>query len=45
LGYIEGATRITISGGRQRQGIFCVGGVCRVVPASNGVSLSVTTSF
>ena len=45
FGYIKDATRFTLSYGRQREGIFCVGGVCRVVPASNGVTLSVTSSF
>lgn len=45
VGYIKNATRITAGYGRQREGIFCVGGVCRVVPASNGLTLSVTTSF
>ena len=45
VGYIHGASRITIGYGRQRAGIFCVGGICRNVPASNGVSLSLTTSF
>ena len=44
-GYIKDATRITLSYGRQREGIFCVGGVCRVVPASNGLTISVTSSF
>jgi hypothetical protein len=45
VGYIHNATRITLGYGRQRAGIFCVGGICRNVPASNGVSLSITTSF
>ena len=45
VGYIHHATRVTLQYGRQRAGIFCVGGVCRTVPASNGVSLSITTSF
>lgn len=45
VGYIHGASRITLGYGRQRAGIFCVGGICRNVPASNGVSLSITTSF
>jgi hypothetical protein len=45
VGYIHNASRITIGYGRQRAGIFCVGGICRNVPASNGVSLSLTTSF
>ena len=45
LGYIKDATRITIGYGRQRAGLFCVGGVCRFVPASNGLTLSFTHSF
>jgi len=45
MGYIHNATRITVGYGRQRAGIFCVGGICRNVPAANGVTLSVTTSF
>lgn len=45
LGYTQGTIRITLSGGRQRAGVFCVGGVCRVIPASSGVSVSVTASF
>lgn len=44
-GYIKNANRFTVSYGKQRAGIFCVGGVCRVVPASNGVTLSITSSF
>ena len=45
VGFIKDATRITVSGGRQSEGMVCVGGVCRVVPASSGVSLTITTSF
>jgi hypothetical protein len=45
VGYIKGASRITLGYGKQRAGIFCVGGICRQVPASNGITLSVTTSF
>jgi hypothetical protein len=45
IGYTHEATRISLGYGRQRAGIFCVGGVCRQVPASNGLSISVTTSF
>lgn len=44
-GYNNKGNRITMSYGRQRAGIFCVGGVCRVVPASNGLYLSITSSF
>jgi hypothetical protein len=44
-GYNKNANRITLSYGKQRAGIFCVGGICRQVPASNGVTLSITSSF
>jgi hypothetical protein len=43
--YTRGAHRFAATYGRQRAGIFCVGGVCRNVPASNGLTLSVSTSF
>jgi hypothetical protein len=45
MGYVRGSNRIQVGYGRQRAGIFCVGGVCRQVPASNGFSLSITSSF
>lgn len=45
VGYVRDATRVTASYGRQRAGMFCVGGVCRPVPASNGLTLSITHSF
>ena len=45
VGYIKESTRIVLTGGRQSEGMVCVGGVCRVVPASSGISLSITTSF
>lgn len=44
-GYNKGPHRFSLSYGKQSAGIFCVGGVCRVVPASNGVTLSITSSF
>jgi hypothetical protein len=43
--YVNGPTRIVLQYGKQRAGIFCVGGVCRFVPASNGVSVSISSSF
>ena len=43
--HFDGPTRVQLGYGRQQQGIFCVGGVCRVVPPSNGLSLSLTTQF
>jgi hypothetical protein len=45
VGYFKGTNRITLGYGKQRAGIFCVGGVCRQVPASNGFTLSITSSF
>lgn len=45
VGYIKESTRIVLTGGRQSEGMVCVGGVCRPVPASSGFSLSITTSF
>jgi len=44
-GYTNHSTRISFSYGRQREGIICVGGVCRYVPATNGLTLTVTSSF
>ncbi len=43
--YRKKATRIALNYGRQRGGLLCVGGICRVVPESSGVSLSLNTSF
>lgn len=45
VAYNNDANRIQLSYGKQREGIVCVGGVCRNVPASNGFTLTVTTSF
>lgn len=45
IGYLKNANRFMLSYGRQRAGIFCVGGVCRNVPASNGFTFTVISSF
>mgnify|MGYP000884182117 CR=1 FL=1 len=45
IAYIHSGTRVSIGYGRQRGGTICVGGVCRVMPASNGFNLSITSSF
>lgn len=45
FGYIRGGNRFQVNYGRQRAGIFCVGGVCRQVPAANGLTLSITSTF
>ena len=44
-GYTKDASRFQLSYGKIREGIMCVGGVCRNVPASNGLSLTITTTF
>lgn len=45
MAYARGPHRFALSYGRQREGLLCVGGVCRQVPASNGFSFTLTTSF
>ena len=45
VGYTKGATRLQVGYGKQREGLLCIGGVCRTVPASNGLTFSLTTSF
>ena len=45
VGYNRNTSRISLTYGRQRAGIICVGGVCRNVPASNGLLVSITSSF
>lgn len=44
-GYTFGPSRLMVTYGRQREGIFCIGGVCRPVPATNGLTVSFTSSF
>jgi hypothetical protein len=43
--YRKGPTRVSLGYGRQRGGLVCVGGVCRFVPESTGISLSFNTAF
>ncbi|MCH2198304.1 MAG: DUF6029 family protein [Flavobacteriales bacterium] len=45
VGYINGPHRLALGYGKRREGIFCVGGVCRAVPASNGFEITFTSSF
>lgn len=45
FGFTRGATKLQVNYGRQQQGVFCVGGICRVVPASNGFSFLLTSNF
>ena len=44
-GYVNGSHRLSIGYGKRREGVFCVGGVCRAVPASNGLEVTFTSSF
>tara|TARA_B100001142_G_C14336875_1_gene656244 strand:+ start:724 stop:2382 length:1659 start_codon:yes stop_codon:yes gene_type:complete len=44
-GFIKGANRFEIGYGKKREGIFCVGGVCKTVPSSNGFTLTISSSF
>lgn len=43
--YRKNSTRIALNYGRQRGGLVCVGGVCRYVVESSGISLSLNTTF
>ncbi|MDC1198617.1 DUF6029 family protein, partial [Flavobacteriaceae bacterium] len=43
--YTKGTSRVSMNYGRQRGGLICVGGVCRFVPESNGVSATVNIAF
>jgi hypothetical protein len=45
FGYTHETTRISITYGRQREGIVCVGGVCRAVPASSGFYVTISSNF
>jgi hypothetical protein len=45
IAYAREANRVQLSYGKQREGILCVGGVCRNVPAMNGLTLTITSSF
>jgi hypothetical protein len=45
FGYNEGSNRISLRYGRQREGLLCVGGVCRYMPASTGLTITLTSSF
>lgn len=43
--YVWNTTRVAVNFGKTQEGILCIGGVCRAVPASYGFGLSLTTSF
>ena len=43
--FTKGSTRFTASYGRTRGGLLCIGGVCRYVPSSTGLTFTINTSF
>lgn len=43
--FAKGAHRIALNYGRQRGGLVCVGGVCRFVPESTGLTISLLSAF
>jgi hypothetical protein len=45
MGYSKGSSRVQLSYGKQREGILCVGGVCRAVPAAYGFNISISSTF
>jgi hypothetical protein len=45
VAFVQGSTRLSLAYGRTREGLLCVGGVCRQVPAANGFTLNISTSF
>lgn len=44
-GFTKGTTQVSATYGRRRAGLFCIGGVCRTVPASDGLTLIITSTF
>ncbi len=45
LGFNKNSSRVQMSYGKQREGVLCVGGVCRQVPAAYGFNITITSSF
>jgi Family of unknown function (DUF6029) len=43
--FTQGPTRFILSYGRQRPGLLCLGGVCRIVPAASGLNATLFTTF
>ncbi len=43
--YTKGPQRFTLNYGRQRGGLICIGGVCRFVPESTGLTANIVLSF
>lgn len=45
LSLTKGSTKLITTYGRQREGISCVGGVCRMMPAMKAFTISLSTRF
>jgi len=45
MSFTKGSGRIMVSYGRRREGLLCVGGVCRLVPAATGLTINTTFNF
>jgi hypothetical protein len=45
VSFTKGTTRVSTSYGRQRGGLLCVGGVCRMVSEAAGLTIGITSSF
>ncbi len=45
VSFTKGTTRVAASYGRQRGGLLCVGGVCRMVAEAAGLTVGISTSF
>jgi hypothetical protein len=43
--YTKNSNRFALSYGRQREGLLCIGGVCRVVSAATGFTFNANISF
>jgi len=45
IAFAKGGSRLQVGYGRQPEGVMCIGGVCRNVPASNGFMVSLSSTF
>jgi hypothetical protein len=45
MSFNKGPHRLSISYGKQSEGIICVGGICRKVPASYAAGITFSTTF
>lgn len=45
VGYNKGPHRLALNFGKQREGIICVGGICRKVPAAFAAGIIFSTTF